>query len=68
MWTQGLTIQELEQKLLVVSGLTPKHLPAEVACLSHLERCVEVAGSSIVVVAFYSRVSLLPCGHRQKLV
>lgn len=52
-------MQELEDKLLLVSGLTPNHLPTEVACLSHLERCVEVAGSSIIVVAFYSRVSLV---------
>ena len=58
-WPQHLgLVQELEAKLVVVSGLKASHLPAEVVCLSHLEHCVDIAGSSIVVVAFYSRVRL----------
>lgn len=47
--------KELEEKLVVVTRPASSPLPVEVACLAHLERYVEIAGSSIIVVAFYSR-------------
>lgn len=42
-------------------------LPAEVSSLSELEAVVDAAGSSIVVVAFYSRVRFLFLGRGQYL-
>ena len=51
---------------MVVSRPASGQLPVEVACLAHLERCVEIAGSSIVVVAFYSRVSIVGLSSFEK--
>ena len=53
----GVQLQEFEEKLVVLSRPASSQPPSEVACLAHLERHVEVAGSSIIVIAFYSRVS-----------
>ena len=55
---ENVQLKELEEKLVVVTRPASSPLPVEVACLAHLERYVEIAGSSIIVVAFYSRVSV----------
>ena len=50
-------MQDADAALLAAPSTLDCHLPVAVTSLAQLEQAVEAAGSSIVVIAFYSRVS-----------
>ena len=50
-------MQDADAALLAAPSTVNRHSPVAVASLAQLEQAVEAAGSSIVVIAFYSRVT-----------